>query len=122
MQFFVTFNCSFLETPSGDVGIWFVDDGTGECVEWESTDEFIKGAQSALSISTAAGFCAGVLVLFEWLLCEVCCAGCIEGLAFLAAWAVGGSVFMIYGACSVIVDCDIETSFTLSLPIPSLSS
>lgn len=97
MQFFVTFSCSFLETANGPVGIWYIEDDNGECVEWESSEELVKAAQSALTLSTVAGFAAGAMVLFEWLLCEVCCAGCLEGLAFAASWMIGGSVFMIYG-------------------------
>ncbi len=99
MQFFVTFQCNFVSTADGtNFGIWYVDDGTGTCVEWpETADSIVTGAQSALTLSTMAGFAAGVLVLFEWLICEVCCAGCLEGLAFCGAWVIGGSVFMIYG-------------------------
>lgn len=100
MQFLVTFNCSFVKTADGrNIGIWYVDDGTGNCVEWDETasDSFVKGAQSSLTIATVAGFGAAVLIAFEWLLCEICCAGCIEGLAFCCAWIVGGGVFSIYG-------------------------
>jgi hypothetical protein len=100
MQFLVTFNCSFVKTADGrNIGVWYVDDGTGNCVEWDSTatDSFVTGAQSALTIATVAGFGAAVLIAFEWLLCEICCAGCIEGLAFCCAWMVGGGVFSIYG-------------------------
>ena len=100
MQFLVTFNCSFVKTADGrHIGIWYVDDGTGNCVEWDetATDSFVKGAQSSLTIATVAGFGAAVLIAFEWLLCEICCAGCIEGLAFCCAWIVGGGVFSIYG-------------------------
>jgi len=98
MQFFVTSGCSFLSTPKGYVGIWYVDDGKGNCVAWGSSQsQVVGGAQSALTISTIAGFAAGVMVLFEWLICEVCCAGCLEGLAFCTSWLIGGAVFMIYG-------------------------
>jgi hypothetical protein len=97
MQFYVTFNCNFITTSSGNIGIWYVDDGTGTCVEWESQDEIVGGAQSMLTLSTIAGFAAGAMVLFQWLICEVCCAGCLEGLAFAASWILGSTVFMIYG-------------------------
>lgn len=104
MQFVATFGCDFLTTPSTrGIGIWYVEEqGTGNCVEWSTTnlemDDVVKGAQSALTLSTIAGFAAGVMVLFEWLLCEVCCAGCLEGLAFCSAWVLGCSTFMLYGA------------------------
>jgi hypothetical protein len=99
MQFFVTAGCSFVQTADGtNIGIWYVDDGTGNCVELDGeVDSFVKGAQSSLTIATIAGFGAAVLVTFEWLLCEVCCAGCVEGLAFCCAWMVGGAVYTIYG-------------------------
>jgi hypothetical protein len=75
MQFLVTFNCSFLVTEAGsNIGIWYVDDGTGNCVDWVTDDGVATGAQSALTISTIAGFAAGTMVLFEWLICAVCCA------------------------------------------------
>ena len=99
MQFLVTFGCDFITTGDGSqIGVWYIDDGSGTCVEWpDSREEIVAGAQSALTLSTIAGFAAGFLVLFEWLCCEICCAGCVEGLAFCGAWMLGGSVFMIYG-------------------------
>lgn len=99
MQFLVTFGCDFITTGDGkNIGIWYVDDGSGTCVDWsDSKEEIVAGAQSALTLSTIAGFAAGALVLFEWLCCEICCAGCVEGFAFCGAWMIGGAVFMIYG-------------------------
>lgn len=57
----------------------------------------MAGARSALVISMVCGIAALIMVLFEWLFCEVCCAGCLEGLAFVGAWACGLGVYMIYG-------------------------
>ena len=92
MQFLVTFACDFISTPNGNIGIWYIEDDTGECVEWDTSDPLIAGAQTALTVATVAGFIAGVLVTLEWILCEVCCAGCIEGLGFCVAWLAGGYV------------------------------
>ena len=100
MQFWVTFGCDFLTTSSGNVGIWYIDEGDGECVDWPNDAEdieIVKGAQSALTLSTIAAFCAGLMVLLEWLFCEVCCAGCLEGIAFFGSWFFGGATFMLYG-------------------------
>lgn len=100
MHFYVTFGCDFVRGSNGQkMGIWYVDDGSGTCIEWDEAmeDKYVSGSRSSLTIATVAGFGAAVLVLFEWLLCEVCCAGCIEGLAFCCAWIVGGAVFTIYG-------------------------
>jgi uncharacterized membrane protein YccF (DUF307 family) len=58
-----------------------------------------------------AGFAAGVLIAFEWLLCEICCAGIIEGLCIAAAWIVGGSTFMFYGS-EFCVDGEIDETIT----------
>jgi hypothetical protein len=90
MQFLATFACDFLLTEGGSLGIWYIEDESGECVDWVDQDGAVSGAQSALTIATCAGFITGVLVAFEWLLCEICCAGCIEGLGFACAWLVGG--------------------------------
>jgi hypothetical protein len=125
MQFLVTFGCSFVTTGDGqNIGVWYVDDGTGTCVDWEDgePDSFVKGAQSALTLATIAGFAAAVLVTIEWLLCEICCAGCVEGLAFCAAWIVGGGVFSIYGTyvfCLVVL-CVTPKSLTKKVSLSKL--
>ena len=102
MQFLVTFGCNFLETSEGNVGLWYVDDGTGNCVDWPTNgidaddQSIVKGASSALTLATIFGFAAGMMILFEWLFCEVCCAGCLEGISFICAWLFGGATYMIY--------------------------
>ena len=66
--------------------------------EYETEDPVIKSARSALILSMICGFVAGTMVTFEWLLCEICCAGVLEGLAYLGAWVIGGATFMFYGS------------------------
>lgn len=97
MQYFVITSCEFLDTETGNIGVLFVEDEAGECVRWQSDQAVVTGAQAALAISTVAGAGAGAMILLEWLCCEVCCAGCLEGLGFLAAWVVGAGVFQLYG-------------------------
>lgn len=91
MQFMVTFSCDFIETETDvSFGIWFYDDGNGECVEWENHDEgVVTGARTALTIATIAGICAGGMVAIEWIFCQIGCAGCLEGSAFVVAWLAG---------------------------------
>jgi hypothetical protein len=93
MQFWATFSCDFIKVGDETIGVWYRSTD-GECDEdsYETDDGVVGGARSALTISTICGFGAGLLVLFEWLCCEVCCAGCVEGLAFAGAWMVGGYV------------------------------
>ena len=92
MQFLATFACDFILTPNGGVGIWYIEDENGDCVEWPTTDGFVTGSQTALTFATCAGFITGVLVAIEWILCEICCAGCVEGIGFCIAWVAGGYV------------------------------
>ena len=94
MQVLNIYSCEFLTTSDGviDIGIWF--QGTyGECDLDEAygvgDQGYVAGARSALLISMMCGFAAGTMVLFEWVCCEICCAGCLEGLAFVGAWACG---------------------------------
>jgi len=101
MQFLNVYSCDFISADDGsyNVGIWFT--GTdGECSE-ESydavEDSYVAWSRSALSISILCGVVAIILVLFEWLFCEICCAGLVEGLAFAGAWACGLGVYLIYG-------------------------
>merc|ERR1712124_127213 len=49
---------------------------------------------------------AGGLVLFEWCCCEICCAGCVEGCAFVGAWGAGLVTYSIFGVdgCGTIGD------------------
>ena len=87
LQFFTVFSCEFVTFADGlgSAGIWFLGvDGACDEDQYETDDGLITGARSALIISMVAGLAAWGMVLFEWILCEVCCAGCLEGLAFAA--------------------------------------
>jgi len=104
MQILNIYSCEFITVDDGSihVGIWY--QGTnGECNTEPGAsysaeeDSLVAWARTSLLVSMIAGFIAGTLVLFEWLCCEVCCAGCIEGGAFIVAWACGLGVYMIYG-------------------------
>ena len=102
LQFLTTYSCEFVEFLDGDVtsaGIWYLG-RSGECddEQFETEDSVVLGARSSLTISMIAGFAAFAMILFEWLLCEVCCAGILEGLAICVAWMVGGATFAFYGS------------------------
>lgn len=111
MQFLNLYSCDFFEfVDTGEsIGIWYESAGA-ECYLDEpypaSEDTLISGARSAAILSMLCGFVAGVLVLIEWVCCEICCAGCVEGLAFCGAWACGLAVYAIYGieACGNLKD------------------
>jgi hypothetical protein len=94
------FNCDFIqfgEANYASIGLWFYGvDGT--CSEEELaleseeqwyTGGWISSSRSCLSISMFLGAAATAMVTFEWLCCEVCCAGVLEGLAYSGAWVLG---------------------------------
>ena len=110
------YNCEFIqfgEANYASIGIWFYG-VNGECTEEEFaleeegwfTGSWISTSRSCLIISMIAGAGAVALVMFEWLCCEVCCAGVLEGLAYAAAWILGLYVHE-NGVCKEesIVDC-----------------
>lgn len=104
MQWLNLYSCdffTFIDTAES-TGIWYGStNGGSECVLDEpysaSEDSLIKGARSAAIVSMACGLVAAILVAVEWFFCEICCAGCIEGLAFVGAWSSGLGVYAIYG-------------------------
>ena len=117
MQFLNIYSCDFIHSKSDDslsIGIWFQtsssfdgnivdgDGGDGECnidngSYTAEENGLVAGARSALIISMLCGMSALVMVMFEWCICEICCAGLVEGLAFVGAWGCGLGVYMIYG-------------------------
>jgi hypothetical protein len=79
---------------------YFFKGSDGVCAEeaYETDDGLVTGARSALIVSMVAGFGAGALILFEWILCEICCAGVLEGIALMVASAAAGASFMFYAS------------------------
>lgn len=119
MQLGAAMSCEMVNvtgsSSEGGWGIFFQGTGAGafECHTemYQTDDPLVTGARSALSISMTAGFVALLMVTFEWLFCEVCCAGLLEGLAFLLAWTSGGATFMFYGT-GVCVEDGAKCEFT----------
>jgi len=107
MQWFNLYSCDFFAFTSTteSIGIWYesaeIIDGNTTCYldePYPSVEEpLIRGARSAAVLSMVFGFVAMSLVAVEWICCEICCAGCVEGLAFVGAWACGLGVYMFYG-------------------------
>jgi hypothetical protein len=93
-QFVASLNCDFLNFGGFDVaslGLWYYGIG-GECItdQFDAVDDgLIAGARASICISMICGLAAMVMITFEWLFCEVCCAGCLEGLALCGAWVMG---------------------------------
>ena len=119
MQIWTAFSCELVDLPGeagdagGTAGIFFYGvDGVCQEEQFETDDGLVTGARSALMVSTCAGFIAGVLVTFEWIFCEICCAGLIEGLAYFLAWTSASSAFMFYGADFCKADGAAECSYT----------
>jgi len=104
LQWLNMYSCDFFSfaDTNESIGIWYESfNGGTECFLEEpyaaADDTIIAGARSAAIISMVCGFVAGVLVFIEWVCCNICCAGCVEGLAFFGAWTCSVGVFMLYG-------------------------
>jgi hypothetical protein len=93
------FSCEFIvfgDENKASLGPWKY--GTdGECNpedfaegvnEWVSGG-WVSGVRGCMIVSMFCGAAACTMVTFEWLFCEVCCAGILEGLAFAGAWITG---------------------------------
>merc|ERR1712176_196411 len=48
-------------------------------------------------LSVLFGIVGGILVLVEWIFCEICCAGCVRSLSFVGAWGCGFAIYALYG-------------------------
>ena len=110
-------SCELVQVNGGGSwGIFFRGTGASgnQCQEepYETSDGLIMGARSALLVSMCAGFIAGLMVAFEFLFSEVCCAGLLEGLAFFLAWSAGGAAFMFYGTDLCVQDGKVECEYT----------
>jgi len=102
MQWLNLYSCDFFHFTgtTESLGIWYWSEN-GECDLEEAysaqDNSLVAGARSAMVLSIVCGLVATGLVLLEWIFCEICCAKCIEGLAFVGAWACGLGVYAIYG-------------------------
>ena len=105
MQLATIMSCELVSLSGGSkdgdaYGIFFHGTGSNnECETdlYETQDPFVTASRSTICLSMVAGFIAGLMVTFEWLFCEVCCAGVLEGLAFFLAWTSAAATFMFYG-------------------------
>ena len=92
------FSCEFIkfgEDNYASLGLWYYGvDGTCQDTSFEVsegwfTGGWISGARSCLILSMICGAAACTMISFEWLCCEVCLAGCLEGIALAGAWILG---------------------------------
>ena len=102
LQWTVQYMCDYAlykDDNNVALGIWKLmkDD---ECIDQtydpEEADPFITAARTMLTLAMISGFIGGVIVAFEWLICEVCCAGCITMLSYISAMILSGLVNLIY--------------------------
>jgi len=112
MQFLNRSSCDFIHTSDGsmNIGIWYLG-SDGECnmeegYEPPEEDSYVQWARSASVISMIAGIATGGMVLFEWVLCQIPCASCLEGAGFVVAWACGLGTYLMYGidGCGTVGD------------------
>lgn len=83
------------------IGVWY-ESVDGSCdvdapYSAEGGNNLVSASRSAMSLSMVCGFVGGCLVLIEWIFCEICCAGCVQNLAFIGAWGCGLGVYALYG-------------------------
>lgn len=100
MQWLNVYSCDFFSVAGSsiNVGVWFEGtDGVCDIEEMYSDDDWaVALARSSLTISMICGLASTALVVFEWLLCELPCASCIEGAAFVGAWGCGLGAYALY--------------------------
>ncbi len=79
------------------MGMFFKGNGIACEVEpYETEDPFIVASRTALSLSIIFGGIAGLMVTFEWIICDICCATLLEGLAYFFAWVLCACTFIFY--------------------------
>lgn len=96
-------SCELVELSSSGktIGVFMESDASGDhCVRttYDTDDPFIKASRYMLFISILCGGIGGVMVLCEWVACQLFCAQCFEGLAFFLAWWTSSLTFVFYGA------------------------
>lgn len=103
MQWTILYTCDLFNyrDSTDSIGIWYESMNAGmECNPEPYTVEessLVAASRSAMVLSMLFGIGAGALVLIEWVFCEICCAGCVQNISFVAAWACGLGVYAIYG-------------------------
>jgi hypothetical protein len=103
LQLLAASHCEFIKfdskvLPDGTLGLFADEDKCGHHIGSTALhdDEFFKTGKIMIALSLAGAFCAGCLVLFEFLCCRVCCAVLLENLAYLGSAACGGLVYLVY--------------------------
>lgn len=104
MQWMMLYSCDMFNyrDSTDSIGLWYETSNAGmDCNVDEpypaEDSSLVAAARSSMVLSMLFGLGAGVMVLIEWIVCEICCAGCVQNLAFVAAWACGLGVYSLYG-------------------------
>ena len=103
MQCLTVISCQLVELSSSGktIGVFQQSDASGDhCARttYDTDDPFIKAARYMISLSIVCGVIAGIMIFFECVACEICCAGCLERFALLLASWTSASTFVFYGA------------------------
>jgi hypothetical protein len=64
----------------------------------DKDDPMLYAAQIMIVAAACFAFCSGCLVAFEWLLCKIPCAGCLESLGYTAAKICSSLVYLAFGS------------------------
>jgi len=97
-------SCEFLEVTSGEnrggkAGLFKFTDNSGSCVEYPG-DVDIGGSDNAArvcgSLAAIFGLIALVLIMFEFCICKLCCARCLESTVYAVAYICQALTFLVY--------------------------
>ena len=85
---------------SGEAGLFqYTDPNSGECVDYPD-DVDITGTDNTSRVCSALaalfGLIALVLIIFEFCICKLCCARCIESCVYAVAYICQGLTFLLY--------------------------
>lgn len=93
-------SCEFLEFGNNQkLGLFHFTDQDGNCVKYddslpiEGTD---NAARACGSLAAIFGLIALVLIMFEFCICKLWCARCIESLVYAVAYICQACTFLVY--------------------------
>lgn len=120
LQSWAAYDCEFLKFnangSSGTLGLfrWYLPDAnmaTCTDADYEDTkDPMLTAARAMCVMAICFAFCGGALVAFEWLLCKIPCAGCVEGLMYSGAKMCTCLVYLAYGS-TLCIDANFSCTF-----------
>lgn len=101
--------CDFVEFSSSNVGdgrtngsaglFYFTSSITGACVAYDDTVNIgstDNAARTCGALAAIFGLVALCLIMFEFCICKLCCARCIESSIYAVAYICQALTFLVY--------------------------